>query len=164
MKEDYKSQIIDHLGLVAGMYDQLEIGQVIDEAIPQDNEKRIVSIGQCVKAMVLNGLGFVNNQLYLVPMFFESKPVSRVIGKGVKAEHLNDDVLGRCLDSLYEYGVSDLFYLVSCHAFRNLNLKAETVHLDSSSFHADGRYNSKDEPEDGVIHINKVISNKEYPT
>ena len=36
MREDYKSQVIDHLGLVAGMYDQLEIGQVIDEAIPQD--------------------------------------------------------------------------------------------------------------------------------
>ena len=38
------------------------IGDVIDEALVQDREKRIVSIGQCVKAMVLNGLGFINKQ------------------------------------------------------------------------------------------------------
>lgn len=48
-----ESKNIDHLGLVAGMYDELGIGEVIDNAIKQDEEKRNVSIGQAVKAMVL---------------------------------------------------------------------------------------------------------------
>lgn len=81
---------LGHLGLVAAMFDELEIGQQIDRAIPQDFDERIVSIGNAVKAMVLNGLGFVNKRLYLVPLFFETKPTERLIAPGIRPEHLND--------------------------------------------------------------------------
>jgi transposase len=70
MPATYQSQILDHLGLVAAMFDELGIGDVIDQAICQDTSKRQVSVGQAVKAMILNGLGFVNQRLYLVPYFF----------------------------------------------------------------------------------------------
>ena len=73
MSKQHTSLIVDHLGLVAGMYDELGIGQVIDNVIQQDKVKRNVSIGQAVKAMVLNGLGFTNQRMYLVPQFFETK-------------------------------------------------------------------------------------------
>jgi hypothetical protein len=59
----YKSCTLAHLGLVAGMYEELGIGEVIDRVVPQDEERRFVSVGQAVKAMVLNGLGFVNQRL-----------------------------------------------------------------------------------------------------
>ena len=73
--------------------------------IVPDQTKRIVSIGQAVKAMVLNGLGFVNRSLYLSEQFFSNKPVSRLIGKGIdEAKHLNDEVLGRVLDTVSAYG------------------------------------------------------------
>src|ERR671914_2717213 len=62
----YKSCTLAHLGLVGGMYEELGIGEVIDRAVPQDEERRFVSVGQAVKAMVLNGLGFVNQRLYLI--------------------------------------------------------------------------------------------------
>jgi Domain of unknown function (DUF4277) len=65
----YRTQVIDHLGLVAGMFEELGITDVIDNATQQDPEMRIVTAGHAVKAMVLNGLGFVNQQLYLVPHF-----------------------------------------------------------------------------------------------
>ena len=41
----YKSYNLDHLGLVAGMYDELGIGNLLDQMIDQDEEKRVVSIG-----------------------------------------------------------------------------------------------------------------------
>ena len=66
----YETRTLDHLGLIAGMYEELGIGEVIDRVVPQGREKRIVSVGQAVKAMVLNGLGFVNQRLYLVPPLF----------------------------------------------------------------------------------------------
>ncbi|CAK8720455.1 DUF4277 domain-containing protein [Candidatus Electrothrix gigas] len=56
-------KLLNHLGLVAGMYDELGLGELIDSLIPQDEEQRIVSIGQAVKAMVVNGLGFANRPL-----------------------------------------------------------------------------------------------------
>jgi transposase len=102
------SESLDHLGLVAGMFDELGIGEVIDRATQQDPEQRIVTLGNAVKAMVLNGLGFVNQQLYLVPMFFQNKPTQRLIAPGIDATHLNDDTLGRALDTLYAHGVTEL--------------------------------------------------------
>lgn len=163
MSEQYESKILDHLGLVAGMYDELGIGKVIDQAIAQDEEKRIVSLGRVVKAMVLNGLGFVGHQLYLVPLFYESKPTERLIGEGIKAEHLNDDVLGRALDDLYEFGVTPLYSLIATRACKELNLNPNKGHLDTTSFHVDGTYNSKDGPEEGEIHITKGYSRDHRP-
>jgi hypothetical protein len=52
-----QNQVLDHLGLVAGMFDELGIGEVIDQNIVQDLAKRTVSLGQAVKAMVRNSLG-----------------------------------------------------------------------------------------------------------
>ena len=51
------------------MFEELGITEVIDQATQQDPEMRIVTAGHAVKAMVLNGLGFVNQQLYLVSFF-----------------------------------------------------------------------------------------------
>ena len=160
----YESKIMDHLGLVAGMYDELGLGVMIDQHIPQVCGKRIISVGDAVKAMVLNGLGFVNQRLYLVSSFFESKPVDRLIGWGIEPEHLNDDVLGRALDSLYERGVTELYSIVALEAAKRLELTSRFAHLDSSSFHVDGAYNSDAPPgEEGVIHITKGYSRDHRP-
>ena len=160
----YHSKTLDHLGLVAAMYDELEIGQVIDRLIPQDFDQRIVTIGEATKAMVLNGLGFVNQRLYLVPRFFETKPTGRLIREGILPEHLNDDTLGRSLDALYEAGVTEVFRAVAAHAALRLDLESRFGHIDSTSFHVDGTYNSEAEaPEEGVIHIRTGYSRDHRP-
>jgi transposase len=100
----YKSETLEHLGLVAGMFDELGIGELVDELVPQDLSQRKVSVGQALKAMVLNGLGFANRRLYLMPEFFRNKPTERLVGAGVSPEHLNDDALGKALDRLYDFG------------------------------------------------------------
>ena len=45
--------------------------------------------------LIINGLGFTGQTLYLFPEFFEDKPIDRLIGEGIQPEHLNDKVLGR---------------------------------------------------------------------
>jgi len=88
----YETRILDHLGLVAGMYEELGIGEVSDRAVLQDKEKRLVAVGQVVKAMVPNGLGLVNQRLYRMPPFSQDKSTERLIGAGIGPEHLNDDI------------------------------------------------------------------------
>ena len=95
----YRSQVLDHLGLVAGMFDELGIGAVLDQATHHNPEMRDLTVGAAVKAMVLNGLGCINQALYLVPRFFQNKPTSRLISPRVTPKQLNDDALGRALDS-----------------------------------------------------------------
>jgi transposase len=159
----YRSQVLDHLGLVAGMFDELGIGDVLDRATQQNPERRDLTAGEAVKAMVLNGLGFINQALYLVPRFFQNKPTSRLIAPRVAPEQLNDDALGRALDTLYNYGVTELYSLIAATAAKRLGLCPTYAHLDSTSFHVDGRYNSDEPPSEQVVHITKGYSRDHRP-
>ncbi|MCP5078508.1 MAG: DUF4277 domain-containing protein, partial [Psychromonas sp.] len=58
--------------------------------------------------MIINGLGFTQNPIYLTPNFFKNLPVEQLFAKGIKAEHFNDDALGRTLDAIYKYGATAL--------------------------------------------------------
>jgi len=96
MPHPYRSQVLDHWGLVAGMCDELGIGEVIDRATRHHPDTPIVTTGDAVKAMVLNGLGCVNQQLSLVSRLFQDKPTSRLLAPMViDAPPLHDDALGR---------------------------------------------------------------------
>ena len=105
----YASYTLDHHGLVAGMVDELGLVEKIDAMIPQDLGQRHVSVGMAVKAMILIGLGFVQRALYLTPDFFRGKPVERLLGPGITAEMLNDDVMGRALDAIFAFGVEPFY-------------------------------------------------------
>ena len=159
----YSSKVLDHLGLVAGMYDELGIGELIDRIIPQEAAKRTVSIGQAVKAMVLNGLGFTQRALYLSPLFFRDKPVERLIGEGVEAAHLNDDVLGRALDAIYTYGPDQLYPQLAAPVVQQLGLTSRFAHLDSTGLHTDGQYNSVEGASEGEIHLTRGYSRDHRP-
>jgi transposase len=146
------------------MFDELGIGEVIDRATRHYPETRIVTTGDAVKAMVLNGLGFVNQQLYLVSRFFQDKPTSRLLAPMlIEAKHLNDDALGRALDTLYAHGVTELYSLIAATAAERLGLAPQCLHLDSTSFHVDGRYNSDTPPDEQVVHITRGYSREHRP-
>jgi len=51
----YRRHVLAHLGLVAGMFDARSSGDVIDPATPQHPERRMVTVGNAVKAMILHG-------------------------------------------------------------------------------------------------------------
>lgn len=140
----YASHPLDHHGLVAGMVDELGLVEKIDTLILQDLEQRRVSVGMAVKAMILMGLGFPQRALYLTPQFFANKPVERLLGAGLAADHLNDDALGRALDALYAYGVEPFYYLLAVGVVKQLGLSCAGGHLDATRFHVDGAYNSGD--------------------
>jgi len=161
MMSSCESKELNHLGLVAGMYDELGIGKSVDTFISQDMQQRNLSIGQVLKALVLNGLGFANQRLYLLPHFFDGKPVEQLLGEGVTASDLNDDVTGRMLDSIYEAGASDIYRVIAMQALQTLGLSCHMSHIDTTTFHTDGQYNQADE--EGVIKITKGYSRDHRP-
>jgi len=62
-------------------------------------------------------------------------------------------VLGRALDTIYAYVPDKLYPQLAAPAIKQLGLSGRFTHLDSSSFHTDGQYNSAEQPCEGVIHI-----------
>ena len=162
---NYQSQVLKHLGLVAGMVDELGLVERIDQLLPKDEERRTLSHGQVVKAMIINGLGFNQRALYLSSRFFQDKPVARLIGDGIEADHINDDVQGRTLDVIYGYGLESFYAQLSVQAAVRLGLTCRTGHLDSTSFHVDGEYNSQLPADEtgGLITITKGYSRDHRP-
>jgi len=160
----YASYTLDRHGLVAGMVDELGLVGKIDAMVPQDLGQRQVSVGMAVKAMILIGPGFVQRALCLTPDFFRGKPVGRLLGPGVTAGMLNDDALGRALDAVFAFGVEAFYFLLASGVVKQLGLSGAGGHLDSTSFHAGGQYNSGDgSAAGGVIHIRQGHSRDRRP-
>ena len=55
-------QDIDHLGIIAGIVDEIGIVEIIDQEIGTDVREK-VSAGQVVKAMIINCMGFLTAPL-----------------------------------------------------------------------------------------------------
>ena len=140
---EYQTERLDHLGIVAGVCQEAGIAEWLDKQAGKNG--RSVSIGTATVAMVLNGLGFSNRQLYLVPQYFENKPVEHLLGEGITADMLNDDCLGRTLDWLYEHDVTTLFAGLVLQARRRFGIAVNHLHIDTTSFSVSGEYASKEE-------------------
>jgi len=134
-----KVENLDHLGLIAGLIDEIGIVQKINELVGEQPGE-IVSPGLVVKAMIINGLGMVSAPLYLFSKFFEGKAIEHLLGSGIQASHLNDDRLGRVLDKLYLAGITEIFTTIALEAAQKFEINTDTSHLDSSSFHLHGKY------------------------
>lgn len=158
--QDLQSQRLDHLGIVAGICNEIGLAEAIDTQITDTGRK--VSVGQAVQAMILNGLGFVSRPLYLSPEFFHNKPVELLVGDGIEASDLNDDCLGRALDQLFQQGVTEVFASVSAQALQVFGIETRYAHLDSTSFGLHGRYES-DQSEPTAIHITHGYSRDHRP-
>jgi len=146
MNQTFSTQTLDHLGIVAGICQEIDLIGQIDARVPDTG--RNVSVGQAVQAMVLNGLGFVGRALYLMPEFFRSKPVDLLIGEGIEADDLNSDSLGKALDQLYETGITEVFIAISTHALRVYGISVDFLHADTTAFSLHGEYNVADETPD----------------
>jgi len=150
---------LDHLGIVAGIIDEMGIVEDINTRIGRSSREK-VSAGVIVKAMLLNGLGFVSAPLYMFSQFFEGKSTEHLLGEGITAEQISDDRIGDVLDDLHEAGLSATFLGISLKAVEKYEIKVESGHIDSTSFHVDGEYGKEEE---GSIEITHGYSRDHRP-
>ena len=125
---DIQVKNIDHLGIVAGIVDQIGLVEEIDRHIKK-HPQQLISTGQVVKAMILNGLGFLSASLYLFKEFFVGKATEHLLGEGILPENLNDDRIGRALDSLWNYGLTPMFTNIASLAQRQFQIGVTRTEL-----------------------------------
>jgi transposase len=94
-----------------GIIDEIGIVERTNKIFLIDSREK-VNTGEIVKAIMLNGLGFVWRPLYLFPQFFDEKAIEHLLGAGVEAEDLNDDKIGRVMDKLSKYRLTKLFLII----------------------------------------------------
>lgn len=139
MNADIFACIVGHLGLVAGIYDALVIREVIDRVLPKTRHHKLPH-SIVVKAMVLNALAFSGQRLYMYTNFFKTVPVEHLLRKGISADYLTDDVLGRTFDAIQEYGAAKLYNEITNSIMQQHSLGTELIHVDTANFSVHGKY------------------------
>lgn len=121
---------------------------LIDAECPYDRERRILSPGMGIKCM-MGPIMWLGCKLPLVRVErnYMGVPCDLIFGNGIKADNLNDDALGRCLDTIAE---TDMRLLVN----RSSELCRKAFGFESQVLHDDGTnipfYGmSKDDVEEG---------------
>ena len=162
MNRSIQTQNLDHLGIIAGIIDDLEIEQIVDSIVTKHPREKI-SAGKIVKAIIINGLGFLSKPLYLFAHFFDDKPVEKLLGNGVKAEYINDDKIGRVMDNLHDNSLELLWTKIGLNTIKKFQISTEFSHLDSSSISVQGDYNSQNQKPENLIHITNGYSKDKRP-
>jgi transposase len=85
-------------------------------------------------------MGFLTSPLYLLSQFFRGKATEHLIGPGVRPEHLNDSRIGRVLDKLYVYGVTEIFVRIAMSVVEKFDIRLKSGHLDATSLSVSGQY------------------------
>ena len=141
LTEEITVENLDHLGIVAGLIDEIGIVELINQKLGVDNREKIAT-GQVIKALILNGLGMVSRPLYLFSQFFEDKAIEKLLGTGINSECLNDDKIGLLMDDIYKLGLTNLFIEIELLVIKKLKVETLFADLDSTSFHLYGEYNN----------------------
>ena len=158
------TDVLDHLGLVTATVDKLGIVKEIDKRLPMTKSAK-TTYGQRAMAMILNGLGFMDDRLYLFPKFLDNKPVARLFGKELCANDFNDDALGRFLDAVHEYGENKLFSEIAVPIALKHNLLSKSAHFDTTTLTVYGEYseNSAEEDEEMGPPERLTLSKRAHP-
>jgi transposase len=122
---------LDHLAIVASLWDDLGFTEVLDRAIPADPQVELTP-GVVIKALVLN-LVCGRDALYRVEEFFRRCPIDALLGRQVQPSNLNDSSLARHLDRLFDAGGEKVFNALSLQAIRKEELSFDPLHADTTS-------------------------------
>jgi transposase len=137
--EQVRVERLDHLGLIASVIKDLGLIAMIDRRLVPD-EQEVITPGEAVAGMILNGLGFANRPLSLTPQFFANKPLDLLFREGIDAEMFNRFKLGRTLDAAYAYGCNLLFEELALAVCTHEGIDLRFNHLDTTSFCLTGEY------------------------
>ena len=158
--EQVRVERLDHLGVLASVIKDLGLIAMIDTRLVPDDQE-VLTPGEAVAAMILNGLGFANRPLSLTPQFFANKPLDLLFREGIKAEMFNRFKLGRTLDDASAYGCDLLFEELALAICAHEGIDRRFHHLDTTSFSLTGEY--VPDSDEHAIHITHGYSKDHRP-
>ena len=135
--------------LIASLCRICKVQETIDQMV-QWRETARLSPGQVAEAIIINIL-CGRRPLWKMVQFFDEIDLSLLYGNGISPEHLNDDVLGRCLDKLGEIDLDKLVSQVGLQALLEHSLALRVVHIDSTSVSVEGEYTDQYKDADFLI-------------
>ena len=165
LKIDHKG--IEYEGVAAAsavgmaMMESSGIRELIDRSCSFDRAQRILSPGMGTKALIGPVFNLKNKSpLYIVHKNYASAPNDYIFGDDVRVASLNDDALGRTLDTLAEEDLEILFSKCSNLCVEKYGLDSQVLHDDSTNIPFYGMRHDDVAP--GEIHPDHACSPKDH--
>jgi transposase len=150
--EALRVERLDHLGVITSVIKDLGLINMINARLVPD-EQEVITPGEAMAGMILNGLGFANRPLPLTPQFFAHKPLDLLFCEGICAEMFNRFKLGRTLDEADASGCDLWFQELALPVCAQEGIDLRFNHLDTTSFSLSGAYvPESDEPAITITH------------
>ena len=102
-------------------FDQCGIVDIVDEHVPTDPRRKVLTHGQACIAMI-TGILFQVMQLYSICQFAKETTVLDVLFPKIGSHAFFDDRLADSLDALYDYGLCNLETMITGHMMTKLYL------------------------------------------
>ncbi|HEX9868688.1 MAG TPA: IS1634 family transposase [Candidatus Tectomicrobia bacterium] len=135
--ESVRVERLDHLGVIASVINDVGLIDMINARLVPDAQE-VLTPGEAVAGMMLNGLGFAHRPLSLTPQFLANTPLDLVCRAGLEAALCNRLKLGRTLDAADTSGCDVWFQELAVCAQEGIDQRC--THLDTTSVSLTGAY------------------------
>jgi len=121
-------------------FEKCEIVKIIDENVPLDPRRKVLTHGQASVAMI-TGIMFQVLQLYRLCKFANETTVLDVIFPDIASNEYFDDRLADTLDALFKYGIGNLETLLTQSMINVFGIETDLCHNDTTSASVYGQCN-----------------------
>jgi transposase len=118
--------------ILKSYFEKCAIQRIIEQHVPLDPRRKILSHGQASVAMI-TGILFQVLQLYRVCQFASETTVLETILPAITPEEYFDDRLADTLDALFDYGIGNLETRITQHMIDAFEIVSEACHNDTTS-------------------------------
>lgn len=113
-------------------YEKCGIREIIDDNVPLDPRRKVLTHGQACEAMI-TGILFQALQLYKLCQFADKTTILDTILPGIEPKEYFDDRLADTLVALFKYGIGDLELLITRNMISQFDIESNICHNDATS-------------------------------
>lgn len=158
MNDEFVVRAVGSTNVIKKILDDFRVAEIIDSVVPTNPNKWKISPGTHVEAMIINVLR-ERRPLYKVEEAMAKVDLPLLFGQDIKAEHFNDDALGRTLDVLAMTNLDQLFCSIAVSAAVSKGVAINRLHADTTSVSVYGDY----QKEDDLVNITRGHSKQRRP-
>lgn len=139
LKIDHRKETYEGLNamsaIIMAFAESTGIRELIDATCTYDRTRRILSPGMGAKCM-MGPVMWIGCKLPLVRVErnYAGVPCDMIFGEGIAPSNLNDDALGRCLDTLAKENLTMLIHRSSEMCVKRFGFESQVRHDDGSNY------------------------------
>jgi transposase len=130
--DDVATENIGFAPILRYYFEKAAIAKIIDDLVPIDPRRKVLTHGQAAVAMI-TAILFQVMQLYRLCPFARQSTVLDTILTGIAPEAYFDDRLADSLDALFRYGLGNLELQITGHMIEAWQIQTDVCHNDTTS-------------------------------